>query len=137
MSGGPVQRIIIRIAINAIAVWVAAEIIGGITLEGGFWRIVLVAAILGLVNAFVKPVIILLALPAVVLTVGIALILINALMLVITDALTTALEIENFGSALLGALVISAVSWVVGRVFPDPKRRRDQRGGDLGQAGGR
>ena len=116
------RSILIRIVINAIAVWVAAKVIDGITLEGDLVRVLLVAGILGVVNALVKPLIILLALPAVVLSVGIALILINALMLLLTDYLTTALEIEDFLSAVLGALVISAVSWVAGRVFPDPKR---------------
>ena len=67
-----------------------------------------------------------LSIPFIVVTLGIALVVINALMLVITDALTAALEIDDFVSALLGALVISAVSWVVGRVFPDPKRPRQR-----------
>lgn len=124
------KRIVARIAINAVALWAAAGIVGGITLEGGFWRIVLVAVIFGLVNAVIKPIVILLSLPAVILTVGLALIAINALMLVITDSLTSALEVEGFGSALLGALVISAVSWVVGRALPDEMRRRAHHGGN-------
>lgn len=121
------KRIAIRIAINAVALWAAASIVGGISLEGGFWRILLVAAIFGVVNAVIRPIVIFLSFPAVILTVGIALIAINALMLVITDGLTTALDVEGFGSALLGALVISAVSWVVGRVLPDTKRARAPR----------
>lgn len=116
------RRIVIRIAINAVALAAAAGIVGGITLEGGFWSVLLVAAIFGLVNAVIKPIVILLALPALILTIGMALVAINALMLVITDAFTTALDVEGFGSALLGALVISAVSWVVGRALSDEKR---------------
>ncbi|MFQ5554055.1 MAG: phage holin family protein [Acidimicrobiia bacterium] len=118
------KRIAIRIAINAVALWAAAVIVGGITLEGGIFRVLLVAAVFGLVNAIVRPIVILFSLPAVVLTVGIALIAINALMLVITAALTTALDVEGFGSALLGTLVISPVSWIVGRVLPNEKGRR-------------
>lgn len=106
--------------------WVAAEIIGGITLERDFWKVLLVAAIFGLINALLKPLMVILSIPFIVVTFGIALIVINALMLLLTDAITDSLTIDNFGSALLGALVISIVSWIVGRVLPDPKKRRVQ-----------
>lgn len=102
----------------------AAEIIGGITLERDFWKLVLVAAIFGVINAVLKPVMVLLSIPFIVVTFGIALIVINAFMLLLTDAITDSLTIDNFGSALLGALVISIVSWTAGRVFPDPKKGR-------------
>ncbi|MDH3731515.1 MAG: phage holin family protein [Acidimicrobiia bacterium] len=128
------KRIVIRIAINALALWVAAGLIGGITLEEGFWKLVLAAAVFGIVNAFLKPLLILLSLPAVILSLGIALIVINAVLLVITDALTDALEIENFGSALLGALVISAVSWAAGRLLPDKNRHDIKFGGPRNQS---
>ena len=127
------KRIATRIAINAVALWAAAAIVGGITLEGGFWRVLLVAAIFGLINAVIRPIVILFSLPAVVLTVGIALIAINALMLVITAALTTALDVEGFGSALLGTFVISPVSWIVGRVLPNEKRDRARHDGPRNQ----
>lgn len=102
----------------------AAEIIGGITLERDFWKLVLVAAIFGVINAVLKPVMVLLSIPFIVVTFGIALIVINALMLLLTDAITDSLTIDNFGSALLGAIVISIVSWTAGRIFPDPKKHR-------------
>lgn len=124
------KRIVIRIAINALALWVAAALIGGINLESGFWKLVLAAAVFGVVNALLKPLLILFSLPAVILTIGIALIVINAVLLVITDALTDALEIDNFGSALLGAMVISAVSWAAGQLLPD----KDRRGSHLGRS---
>ena len=53
------QRILIRIGINAVALFVAAGLIGGITLEEGFWKLVLVAAIFGIINAVLKPVLVL------------------------------------------------------------------------------
>jgi putative membrane protein len=114
-----VRTIIIRILINMLALWVAAGILSGIDLEGGFVKILIVAAIFGLVNAVIKPVVTLLALPFVVLTLGLALIVINAAMLLITDALTDSLSIENFGWALLGAIVISIVSWGASMLLPE------------------
>ena len=60
------QRIIIRIGINAMALFVAAGLVGGITLEEGFWSLVLVAAIFGLINAVLKPVLVFLSIPFIV-----------------------------------------------------------------------
>jgi putative membrane protein len=113
------KSILIRIAVNAVALWVASKLIGGIDLEKGFWKVVLVAAIFGVVNAFVKPIAKLFSLPLIILTLGLFTIVINALMLVITDWLTASLEIDGFGNAVLGALVISAVSWALSVFVPD------------------
>jgi len=88
------------------------------------WKVLLVAAIFGIVNAVLKPVLLLLSIPFIVVTLGIALIVLNALMLLLTDALTDSLTVDNFGSALLGALVISVVSWTVGRLLPDARQKR-------------
>ncbi len=118
------QRILIRVGINAVALFAAAGLVGGITLEEGFWKLLLVAAIFGIINAVLKPVLVFLSIPFIVVTFGIALIVINALMLVITDALTEAIEIDGFGSALLGAVIISIVSWTANRLLPDSKKRR-------------
>lgn len=113
------KRIVIRIAVNAIALWVAAQLISGIKLEKGFWKIVLVAAIFGLVNAFLRPIAKLLSLPVIILTLGLFILVINAVMLLITDWLTKSLAVDNFGSAMLGALVISVVSWALSVFVPD------------------
>jgi putative membrane protein len=123
-----IERILIRVAINALALWAAAGIIDGISLQDGFWKVLLVAAIFGLVNAVLKPLLVILSIPFIVVTLGIALIVINALMLLITDYFTASLTVDDFGSALLGAIVISVVSWTAGRLLPDPRTRPAQRG---------
>lgn len=110
------------------ALWVAAALIGGITLERDFLKIVLVAAIFGVINAVLKPVMVVLSIPFIVVTLGIALIVINAVLLLITDAVTDSLTVDNFGSALLGAVVISIVSWTAGRLIPDAKKRHAAQG---------
>jgi len=123
-EGRPIQRIVIKIAINALALWAAAGVISGITLENGFWKVLLVAVIFGIVNAVLKPLLVVLSIPFIVVTLGIALIVINALMLVITDYLTESLTVDGFGPALLGAIVISVVSWTAGRLLPNSKKDR-------------
>ena len=109
------RRILIRVAVNAVALWVASGLVSGITLE----KILLVAAIFGLVNAFVRPVAKLLSLPLIVLSLGIFILVINAVMLLITDALTRSLQVDNFVSALWGAILISLVSWALSVFIPD------------------
>jgi len=113
------RRILIRIGVNAIALWVASVLVGGFSLEEGLWKILLVAAIFGVVNALVRPVAKLLSLPVIILSLGVFILVINAVMLVITDWLTASLEIDGFGAALWGALIISIVSWALSVFVPD------------------
>ena len=113
------RRILIRIAVNAVALWVASELVSEISLEEGLWKILLVAVIFGLVNAFVRPVAKLLSLPLIILSLGIFILIINAVMLFLTHLLTASLEVENFTSALWGALIISVVSWALSVFVPD------------------
>ena len=119
------KRILIRIGVNAVALWVASELVGGITLEEGFWKILLVATIFGVVNAFVRPIAVLLSLPAVILTLGIFILVINAVMLLLTDWLTASLEVDGFGAAFWGSVIITLVSWVLSVFVPDRKIRSD------------
>ena len=113
------KNLIIRLFVNAVALWVAARFVGGIELAGEFGPVLLVAAVFGLVNALIKPLVVLFSLPFVVLTLGLFTIVINALMLMLTGWLVGALSVSGFGSALLGSLVISLVSLVFSIVLPD------------------
>jgi putative membrane protein len=125
----------IRLGINAAALWVAAAVVGGIELNKGAgdgrgsWSdralmLLIVAAIFAIVNAIVKPVATMIGLPLIVVTLGFFIFVINALMLlltsVISDALNVPFHVQDFGSALLGALVVTLVSWplsLVGKVI--------------------
>ncbi len=113
------QNLIIRIFVNAVALWVAAQLVGGIDLEGDFWAVILVAAVFGLINALIKPLALLLSLPLLVLTLGLFTIVVNALMLMLTAALLAALTVHSFWAALLGALLISVVSFLFSVILPD------------------
>lgn len=107
------RNLVIRLFINAVALWGASEIVEGIQLTDAFVGVLIVATIFGLVNALIKPLVTLLALPLVLLTLGLITIAINALMLMITAGLTDSLSVDGFLSALLGALVISVVSFLL------------------------
>ena len=113
------MRLILKLLINAAALWVAGELISGIDLEGDFWTILLVALVFGLVNIFIKPILKVLSFPVIILTLGLFALVINAAMLGLTAALTDALSIANFWSAVLGAAVISIVSAVLNTFVED------------------
>lgn len=129
------MRFLIRLLANAAALAVATWLLSGITLTAtgtGDKVLVLlvVALIFGIVNAVVKPVFTLVTAPLVLLTLGIFLIVINALMLLLTswlaDRLGLGWSVDRFWTALLGALVVSVVSFVLNAFLPDAndKRRR-------------
>jgi putative membrane protein len=105
-------KLIVRLAINAVAIWAAASVVSGVTFDTSQWGgIVLVALVFGVVNVLLKPLLTLIGLPLIVLTFGLFSLVINAILLQVTDMLTTALTVDGFWPAVLGALVVSLVSW--------------------------
>ena len=78
------MRLILKLLINAAALWAAGELITGIDLDGDFWTILLVALIFGLVNTFIKPILKVLSFPVIILTIGLFTLVINAAMLGLT-----------------------------------------------------
>lgn len=113
------QNLIIRLFVNAVALWVAARLVPGIELSGEFGPVLLVAAVFGLVNALIRPFILLLSLPFVILTLGLFTLVINALMLMLTAWLMAPLTVSGFGAAFLGSVLISILSMLFSIVLPD------------------
>ena len=112
-------KLLLSWLINAFSIWVASLVVDGIQLGGTVFQILLVALIFGLINALIKPILTFFAAPLIVVTLGIVTLLINALLLVLTSWLTDALMVESLGSAILGALIISLVSWALGLLLGD------------------
>ncbi|MBI4470811.1 MAG: phage holin family protein [Acidobacteria bacterium] len=106
------SKLITRLVINAFALVLAAGVVPGINIKG-FWPVLSAAVIMGLVNAFIKPVVLLLTLPINILTLGIFTLFINALMLKLVDFLVPDFDITGFAAAFFGALLISVVSTVL------------------------
>ena len=121
--------ILIKIGVNALALWVAAWLLPGISFGEGkfgskFATVVLVALVFGLVNAVVKPIAKLLSFPFIILTLGLFTFIVNAFMLQITewiaDPLGLSFTIDHFfWDAVLGAIIITIVSMVAHWVVPD------------------
>lgn len=119
-DGERIVRLVIRLLINAVAVWVASHIVPGISHLDQLSSLLLVALILGIVNALIKPLFEIITCPIEVLTLGLFTLIINALMLGLTawiaQQLNIPFRIDGFIAAFLGALVISVVSWILSRV---------------------
>ena len=102
--------LLLRWLLNAAALWLTTEIIPGITFTAdGLWPILVAALVLGLVNAVVRPVMILLTLPLTVVTLGLFLLVVNALSLGIVVALTP-MATTGFGTTLIAALLLTVIS---------------------------
>ncbi len=103
---------LLRVSINLLALVVAGSVIKGIRIESLGMGII-AAGILGMVNAVIRPVVLILTLPINLLTLGLFTLVVNAAMLMLVSALVPGFAIESFGAAFFGALVISLVSWGV------------------------
>lgn len=111
-------RILLRWAITAVAVFVAGELVSGIELREGVVSLLIVAGILGLVNALLGTVLRILSIPLIV-TLGLFAIVINMAVLWVTTMLTDRIEIDGFWAYFWAALIISIVSLVLRIAFPD------------------
>jgi len=124
-------RLIVRLLAGAVALAAAAGLIGGISVGPGTSEkaltLLAVAVIFGLVNAIVRPIVRLFTLPLFVITLGLFTFVVNALMLLLTawigDQFDLAFEVDGFVAALLGALVISVVSFLINLLLPDKYER--------------
>jgi len=109
---------------NIVALFVAAWIVSGVGYGDDFWVLFIAALVFTIVNWIVRPLVILLALPAVILTLGLALILINTFMLYLTDWIVPSFETGSFWSTLLAAIIVSIVNLLLTLLLrPDDKAR--------------
>jgi putative membrane protein len=127
------MRFLLRLVVNAAALAIATWILSGMTLTGSsttskIITLLIVALIFGVLNAIVKPLFALFTAPLILLTLGLFLIVINACMLLLTSWLAGLFdlgwEVDGFWTAVLGAIIISIVSFLLNVFLPDPDDRR-------------
>ncbi|WP_298323449.1 phage holin family protein [Haloactinopolyspora sp.] len=120
--------IIVRLIVNGLALWVATEIVDGVSITSDSTSnqvvtLLIVALIFGVVNAVIKPIVKLLSLPLLILTLGLFTLIVNALMFWLTSWIADVLDVPFhvdgfFWEAVLGALVVSVVSWLLNLLLP-------------------
>jgi putative membrane protein len=109
-------------ASNLLAIWVASLIFDGVSYDGKFWVLAVAALVFLFANAIIRPIVIILTLPAVILTLGILLLFINAFMLWITDKIVPPFEVSGFWTYLGAAVIIWLVNLMVHAIFKPEKR---------------
>ena len=117
------MRFLLRLLATAGALWIATQIVPGVTHTGTLTSLLLVAIVFGLLNAVVRPLLKLLTCPLILLSLGLFTFVINALMLWLTSAISESLglgfHVSGFVPAFLGALVITVVSVLVSVILRD------------------
>ena len=112
------MAILVKWVLSAVGVLIAAYILPGVAVTS-FWSALLVAAILAILNAILRPILVVLTIPITIVTLGLFLLVINALIILLTDSLITGFEVSNFWWALAFSLLIS----VLGALFDDVAER--------------
>jgi putative membrane protein len=107
-----------RVLINALAIYLAAAIVPGVEISGALAALG-AGLVFGLVNAFVRPVLLVLTLPLTLLTLGLFLFVLNAFCFWLTSALVKGFDVHGFWAAVFGALLVSVVSWVLTAFLSD------------------
>jgi putative membrane protein len=107
--------LLIKVLIGAAALWVAVQLVPGLDFDGSIPTLLLIALILGVVNAVVKPILTLISIPLIVLTLGLFLLVVNAitlhLVVWLSESFDLGLTSDGFGSTFLAAVVVSLVVW--------------------------
>ena len=121
---------LIRLLVNAAALWVATRLVPGVTFDGGALPFFGVALVFGVVNATLRPVLKVLTFPLIIVTLGLFALVVNGLMLWLTSSLSASLglgfHVSGFWPAFWGSIVVSLTSLVLSMLVSDPSPDRRQ-----------
>ncbi len=116
----PFSRFLLRWFVSSLGLWVAAGLLGErVTYDSRLGVIVVAGLILALVNTVIKPVVVILSLPAILFSLGLFMIVINGLMVLIVSKLYPQLQVSSFGVAILAGIVIGLVNYLVSTILED------------------
>ncbi len=122
-SGGTIKRFLQSWAINTLAVLVAAFLLPGISYGDDWKNLLLASLLLGVLNSVVRPLLMLLALPLLIVTLGLFMLVINALLLLLVGEIVSGFDVESFWWAVLGSVIISIISLVLNALTGTGKSR--------------
>ncbi|MDP5081547.1 MAG: phage holin family protein [Winogradskyella sp.] len=115
------MNLIIRLLLNALAVFVLAYLLNGVSVDGYIGAII-VAVVLSILNLLVKPVLVILTLPVTILTLGLFLLVINALIILLADKLVDGFSISSFWTAVLFSILLSILQSILQSLFKDAEK---------------
>lgn len=108
------RSFIARVLVTALGLWVAEEVLSGVHFDSAT-ALLVAALLLGLVNAIVRPVVVLLTLPITFLTLGLFILVINGCMVFLVSWIMSSFHIDTIGTAVLASLIVGLTSWVANR----------------------
>ena len=108
--------ILINWLLSALAVMLVQYIVPGFHVDS-FLTALLVALVLGLANAVIRPILVVLTLPITILTLGLFLLVINGLLIMLVDAIISGFTVDGLGTAILGSIVLAIIGWLIDLVF--------------------
>ena len=112
------MRFLFRLLINVVAILIIAHIVPSLIRVDGFLAALVAAILLGIVNTIIRPILVILTFPLTLLSFGLFLLVINALMLWLVSALVSGFHVSGFWGALFGSILISIVSWILSKFLP-------------------
>lgn len=112
---------LLKILVSSLAVFFGAYIVPGVFLDG-FPTAILVALVIGFLNAFLKPVLVVLTIPITLITFGLFLLVINAVIFLLADALLSGFAVDSFFTAVIYSILVSVITWILEAIArPKPK----------------
>jgi putative membrane protein len=124
------MNLLIRLIINALALWLATRLVDGISFDGQIVFLFVVALVFGAVNTIVKPILMVLTFPFLIVTLGLFLLVLNAAMLWLTGAISDAaglgFHVSSFKAAFIGGLVVSVVSFVLSLMVGGDSKKKSK-----------
>ncbi|MDQ3065028.1 MAG: phage holin family protein [bacterium] len=116
----PVSRFLVRWFVCSLGLWIAAGFLGGrIDFDGQISIVIMAGLILAIVNSLLKPLVVLLSLPAILFSLGLFMIVINGFMVFVASKLYSPLEVTSFGAAVLAGVIIGLVNYLVTTIIED------------------
>jgi putative membrane protein len=124
------MKLLIRVIINAVALWLATRFVDGISFDGEIPFLLVVALVFGAVNTIVKPILMILTFPFLIVTLGLFLLVLNGVMLWLTGAISDAaglgFHVSGFKAAFVGGLVVSIVSFVLSLMVGGDSKKKSK-----------
>ncbi len=110
----PLSRFLLRWGVCSLGLWIAAGVLGDrISYQNSIWSVVFAGLFLAIINMVIKPIVVILSLPALLFTLGLFMIVINGLMVLLVSKLYGSLQVENFWAAMLAGMIIGLVNYLV------------------------
>lgn len=116
------ERFVIRWAASSLGLWLAAGLSSHITYNGGAGVIIAAGFILAVLNMLLRPILVVLSLPAIILTLGLFMFVVNGLVVYIVSGLYSPLQITSFWSAVFAGIVIGLLNWVISALLEDNRK---------------